>query len=288
MYKGEVLVTTPQHISGLPLFVSLLDFCDSDDSVIELPEIKELKNSGLLHLKELIAFQQHPGDYPIPTTHLELLTMVRLADYVGADDYLKAAARWLDVGVDSISNINPIRHVYQLIRGRYRASRHNSQKHHHGLCAWCNQFIEEEVVVPCKPSGEPVRMTPCCNLPLHRDCDSGPECQKCHQQMRVLPCVVCNGQIAEGVDFAREFTEALPNRTPCCGADCHSTCRRSDITRCPLCSCPLDNWILDKELLMAGDVLAGRRQQNLNNLRRKNNQTYRDIPVIKPYSFNRY
>ena len=61
-----MLVVTPQHISGLPLFISLLEFCDGDDLVIELPEVKELKKSGLLHLKELISFQQHPGDYQIP------------------------------------------------------------------------------------------------------------------------------------------------------------------------------------------------------------------------------
>ena len=79
--------------------------------------------------------------------------MVRLADYVGADDYLEAAARWPDVGVHSILNVNPVGKVLQLIHGRYRASRHNSQKLD-GLCAWCNQWIEKEVVVPCKRSGE--------------------------------------------------------------------------------------------------------------------------------------
>ena len=42
------------------------------------------------------------------TTHLEMLTMVRLADYVGVDDYLEAAAKWLDVGVHSILNKNPV------------------------------------------------------------------------------------------------------------------------------------------------------------------------------------
>ena len=50
-------MVTPQHISGLPLFISLLKFRDSDDSVIEFPEVKELKKSGLLHLKELFSFQ---------------------------------------------------------------------------------------------------------------------------------------------------------------------------------------------------------------------------------------
>ena len=37
----------------------MLEFCDDDDPVIELPEVKELKMSGLLHLKEFILFQLH-------------------------------------------------------------------------------------------------------------------------------------------------------------------------------------------------------------------------------------
>ena len=68
-----------------PTTLSMLEFCDDDDPVIE---VKELKNSGLLHLKELILFQLHPDKYQIPSTHLEMLTVVRLADYVGADDFL--------------------------------------------------------------------------------------------------------------------------------------------------------------------------------------------------------
>ena len=74
--------------------------------------------------------------------------MVRLADYVVADDFLRAAAGWLDVGVDNISNVNPVGRVLQLIQGRYHASRHNSHKLD-GLYAWCGQSMEKEVVVPC-------------------------------------------------------------------------------------------------------------------------------------------
>ena len=70
----------------------------------------------------------HPDDYKIPPTNLEMLTVVRLEDYVGADDFLQAAVRWLDVGVHNISNVNPVGKVLQLIRGCYRASRHNSKK----------------------------------------------------------------------------------------------------------------------------------------------------------------
>ena len=190
VYKDEVLVATPQLISQLPLFTSMLEFCQDDDPVIHLPEVKELEKAGLVHLKELICYQQSPEHYTIPSSHLELLAMVRLADYVGADDFVRAAAGWLDMGVHEISNVNPVGRVYQLIRGRYRASRHHD-KELTGLCAWCGQWMEKEVVVPCRPSSEPLRKSPCCDLPVHRHCDSGPACRKCHKQLRVLPCVIC-------------------------------------------------------------------------------------------------
>jgi hypothetical protein len=96
--------------------------------------------------------------------------MVRLA---GADAFLRAAAGWLDVGVHQISNVNSVGRVYQLIRGRYRASRHHSQDLH-GLCAWCGQWIQKEVVVPCRPSNEH-KLSLCCGLPVHLDCDSEPK-----------------------------------------------------------------------------------------------------------------
>ena len=66
--------------------------------------------------------------------------------------------------------------------------------------------------------------------------------------------------------------------TPCCGADCHPMCKRSDYMRCPL-----DDWKVCNDYAMASDVLAARRQQHLNNLRRKLNQTYDNIPVLKIY-----
>ena len=42
VYKDEVLVATPQLISQLPLFTSMLEFCPVDDPVVHLLEVKEL------------------------------------------------------------------------------------------------------------------------------------------------------------------------------------------------------------------------------------------------------
>ena len=49
--QGEVLMVTPQHISNLSLFMSMLEFCDDNDQVIELPEVKELKEVWIITSK---------------------------------------------------------------------------------------------------------------------------------------------------------------------------------------------------------------------------------------------
>ena len=61
-------MVTPKYISNLPLFTSMLEFCGNDDPVIELPEVRELKKSVLIHL---ILFQLYPDEYQISPTHLE-------------------------------------------------------------------------------------------------------------------------------------------------------------------------------------------------------------------------
>ena len=135
----------------------------------------------------------------------KLYRTTNLSRYIGMKEmnFLRAATGWLDVGMHEISNVNPVGRVYQLIRRRYRASRHHS-KELTGLCEWCGQWMEE-VVVPCCPSSEPLRKSPCCDLPVHRHCDSGPACRKCHEQLRVLPCIICRARIVEEVNYAMEY-----------------------------------------------------------------------------------
>ena len=144
--------------------------------------------------------------------------------------------------------MNPVGRVYLLVHGHYRASRHHTHTEFAGLCAGCEQWIEE-AVIPCRP--RPPRRSPNCDHPVHQHFDSGLECRKCHRQLRVLPCVICEARIVESGDYATEYVRALPNHTPCCGAHCHTVCRSigDNITWCPFCSSPLK--------LMAGDVFEG-------------------------------
>ena len=136
------------------------------------------------------------------------------------------------------------RKVYQLIQGRYRASR-DKQKLSHGVCAWCFWPVCPQTVMPCKPKPDSVPRSLCCDAVVHPDCKPTADCRACHEQLRVLPCVVCKLPIAWRDHFAKEYKAALPYRTPCCGADVHPECRTNDIHRCPLCSYPLINWELD-------------------------------------------
>ena len=83
VYKGEALVVTPQLISSLLLFASMLEFCKDNDPVLHLPEVKQLNKAALVHLEGLIHYQQNPDKYLIPPSYLKMLAMIRLADYVG-------------------------------------------------------------------------------------------------------------------------------------------------------------------------------------------------------------
>ena len=96
---------------------------------------------------------------------MEMLGLIRLADFVGVDTFLTEAARWLDVSVDAIANHNAVRNVHQLVRGRYRASRHNKEKGD-GICVWCSKPIRMDFVVPCRPQVEERRRSPCNNKPV--------------------------------------------------------------------------------------------------------------------------
>ena len=77
--------------------------------------------------------------------------MVKLVDYMGADDFLRAAVGWLDLGVHDISNVNPVG-CYNLFGGAIMPAGTLD-----GLCAWCAQWLEKEVVIPCKPNCKLVR-----------------------------------------------------------------------------------------------------------------------------------
>ena len=98
-------------------------------------------------------FSEQGSSFAIPSTHNELVGLVRLADYMEVDTFLKAASLWLDVSVDAISNHNPVGKVYKLIRGRYRASRHKGCiDNMTELCIYCFKRIA------LSPAG----MSPCC------------------------------------------------------------------------------------------------------------------------------
>ena len=280
--KEEVLVLSPTMLEGIPLLRSMFSFCDPDESpVFDVPETREFKKGGLVLLRKLVLFTQDMENYPIPSEHLEMLGLVRLADFLGVDSFLESAARWLDVSITAISNHNSVHSVFQLIRGRYRASR-DKKKRSHGVCVWCFRPIHLTVEVPCRPQLEEPPRSPCCDSLVHPECKPTSECRLCHQLLRVLPCVVCRPPIAWGENFAREYEASLPFRTPCCGADCHPECRSDDITRCPLCSNPLKNWEIDVDYEMAGDVLAARRMRHLNDIRQKENLPYKVTPLYRP------
>ena len=76
----------------------------------------------------------------IPEMHQELFALLRLADSAGCEEYLSAAAKWLETTVDNIRNINGTHQVLYFVRGIYRAARHHRAKscrQGSGLCYIC-------------------------------------------------------------------------------------------------------------------------------------------------------
>ena len=179
VYKGEVLVLSPELVNGIPLLHSLFTF--SDPPIFEVPDVKKFQKRGLVRLRELVKFTQDPLNYPPPTEHLELFGMVRLADFLGMDGFMETAAMWLGVSVSAISNHNSVQSVLQLIRGRYRAPKDKSSKYH-GDCAWCGRSVYVEHYLPHPPEEPGPPLSICCNRLVHPHCRPSLECRTCRLQ----------------------------------------------------------------------------------------------------------
>ena len=255
-------------LEALPILIEW-NMCEGDehDDVSDVPELFKLGN--LTNLKSLVLFSVRPSSFAIPEKYQEMFQLIRVAEYFGADHFMEAAAKWLEVDLCEITNNNNIRPVVQLIRGRYRAAKHN----HPQPCAVCHQPFPSRG--PCRVTPS---VTPCCQLLVHSSClPTDYTCTLCSTVLRVLPCVVCRQVIAPGEDIAMEYSDSLLHRTPCCGSDCHPQCKR-DVTTCPLCNCPLNNWKID-EFALAGDIIFARRSQRMNAVRRRDGLTYDVIPL---------
>ena len=111
VFKEEVLVLSPDMLEGIPVLCAAFSFTTDDSPVLELGDVREYQKEGLVLLKKLVMFTLDQDHFLIPEKHLEMLGLVRLADYLGVDDFLKAAARWLGVSVTAITNSNSIRNV---------------------------------------------------------------------------------------------------------------------------------------------------------------------------------
>ena len=175
--------------------------------IITLPDIKEFRKDGGLQLVQtLVNFTASPSNYILPSSHGEMLSIVRLADFLGVEEFMEVSARALDH--------NAIRNVRGLIRGRYQASCYNRQKlpQKPMICGYCHKPIS----LP-PPSKLDIAYTSYCNLPVHSTCKAQTHtCSYCFKLYRVLQCVICHQQISPGVDVLKEYEEALPHLTPCC------------------------------------------------------------------------
>ena len=235
---------------------------DNDESVdSDIPKLSEL--GSLDHILSIVQFYTAPTSFNIPKEHKELFRLIGVADFLGADRFIDAAAGWLEVDQRRITNNNLIRPVMKLIRSAYRTAEHNLPS----ACVVCHKKFETDG--PCRID---VVTTSCCSSLVHPACYPNQySCTICH----ALPCVVCGLPISSGDNnIAKEYSEALPHRTPCCASDCHPGCKNG-LRSCPLCNCPLYDWSVD-EFATAGDVIFARWAMRMNVVRRRDNLTFSD------------
>ena len=193
-------------LDKIPLLQSMFLLSNADEApIFTLPDIKEFRKDGGLQLVQtLVNFTSSPSNYILPSSHGEMLSLVRLADFLGMEEFMEVSTRVLGVSVDAISNHNAIRNVRGLIRGRYRASRYNRQNlPQKPICGYCHKFIS----LP-PPSKLYIAYTSCCNLPVHGTCKAQtPTCSYCFKQYSILPCVICHQQISPATTVLTSFNK---------------------------------------------------------------------------------
>ena len=109
LLDGRVLVLDQATMESIPLFKAVFAFSDPDDgATFPLPDVKEFERNGLELLRTLVIFCRHPSLFAIPSKYQEMFLLVRLAFFLGVDEFLVTVARWLGVDRDAISNHNSI------------------------------------------------------------------------------------------------------------------------------------------------------------------------------------
>ena len=77
-------------LEGIPVLSAVCSFTTDDTPMLELGDVREYQKEGLVLLKKLVIFTQDEVNFPIANEQLEeLLGLVRLADYLGVDDFLQ-------------------------------------------------------------------------------------------------------------------------------------------------------------------------------------------------------
>ena len=278
-------MATREQVKELELLDAL--FSLDSDPVYEVPE--ESREVGVHPLDTLLELLKFANDlsFKMPECHQKMFPLIRLADFVGLDRFLDAAAGWLIVGREELCNYNCIRKVYSLARGRYRVARKRYENlKDDTVCGVCKESITGFTL--------PITFTQsaCCGLLYHSHCKlKSPECPKCKKALNLLPCLYYNRPIEGTGDYFSDYTKSISNRTPFCGADIHEECRTatSSWSRCSLCSCPLtwrwNGWSTDKEMVSAMDIIFRRREARINDMRRRANiMDYKITPGYQPFA----
>ena len=270
---GDQSIQVPRtDIETIPFFAVYFKRWTSSTQMV-LPDMPELKD--LLLLKQLIGYCNTTKEDQLPDHFMVTFRLIRMADFLGCDTFLENTAEQLGTSVLKINNSNSVRNVREYVRNAYQWATKSAEKNQR-FCSVCQKSLAAQF--PRLPT---MTTMVCCKLEIHLSCLSNfSTCPCCSQPYQLLPCCVCRGpiEVEPGLSHCEVWLKYQHNRTECCGADMHESCRKNHFliyyNRCPICQVPIKQGQPDHEDFEAMDFIYMRSQQNKNNEFRRKNKHY--------------
>ena len=271
---GDQSIQVPYtDIETIPFFAVYFKRWTSSTQMV-LPDIPELKD--LLLLKQLVAYCSTAKEDQLPDHFMVTFKLIRMADFLVCDTFLENTAKQLGTSVHKINNSNSIKTVREYVRSAYRWAAKSAEKNQEQFCSVCKNSLAAQF-----PRLPILTTMVCCKLKIHVACLSNfSTCPCCSQPYQLLPCCVCRGaiEVEPGLSHCEVWLKYRHNRTKCCGADMHESCRKDHFliyyNRCPICQVPLKQGQPDFEDFEVMDFIYMRSQQNKNNEFQRKNKHY--------------
>ena len=230
VYNREVLECEKDVAMRVPLFRDVLSLgTDTATNVITLPDIRAFDKDPLQLLLSVLLCNEERGI--ILENHMDILKVIRAADYLMLDSVVEEFAARLNVPACRISNTVAVTSVRKLIRDRCRCV----HMYMHSVClalfgcvySWCRMALKVRSfgVVCCICGGDmfgafpsiqpvtPLLKTACCEKICHEAClNTVVDCPLCGASYFPLDCAFCLEPIMVVGSYHQTFQVQKPCR----------------------------------------------------------------------------